>query len=205
MATGISVGWNCLPASRGIDVGLRERRCNGYRTCPFDMCVSTYEGMLRCLSEDFCYLTDPAHLSVITAPFSVGGIKADEPLICNTRYAFIFNHESPGHAQLYLHQRWPGGPNHFVANSFAEFRSRYDRRIENFRSYVRAESSTVYLLTSHPDDIDPGSRRLFKALRAGSLLPGTVNIVQTEAQWDEGEVRANYNEHVRLAQAMALS
>ena len=40
-----------------------------------------------------------------TAPFKTGGIVKKEKLIYNSRYRFIFNHESPGHANLYIKQQ----------------------------------------------------------------------------------------------------
>lgn len=52
------------------------------------------------------------------AKHSAGGIVAGETLLVHTRYKIIFNHKSPGHANLWVQQGWPG----FVANDFAEFK-----------------------------------------------------------------------------------
>ena len=54
----------------------------------------------------------------------------------NTKYNFEFNHETPGHADLYLHENWPEGQNHFINNNYQYFIGRYMRRIQSFRNYL---------------------------------------------------------------------
>lgn len=137
---GISLGWNCFSAGMGVQTGIRKRKAQGYNTCPFDECISNYPGVVECVADDFKYFTDVNHLKVIPAEFTCGGIIQGEPLLYNTYYNFIFNHESPGHANLYEKQQWVGGKNHYVANDFLLFRDRYNRRIQNFRSYVNENS-----------------------------------------------------------------
>lgn len=133
---GISLGWNCTPAIYGVEHGIRKSKSNGYRTCPFDEMISNLKGLIECLDDDFRYLTDSNYLSVVPAPFASGGIKKGEPLIYNTKYKFIFNHESPGHADLYLSQKWEGGINNFIDEDFRLFKERYNRRVDNFRDYL---------------------------------------------------------------------
>ena len=48
-----SLGWNCDPASLGIEFGLRPSRADGYGTGPFDLKMSSYAGLCTCLAEDF--------------------------------------------------------------------------------------------------------------------------------------------------------
>jgi hypothetical protein len=50
---GISLGWNCYPAMYGVGNNLRGKKENGYKTCPFDECVSNYDGIIKCLNDDF--------------------------------------------------------------------------------------------------------------------------------------------------------
>jgi hypothetical protein len=133
---GISLGWNCEAASRGVDMKIRNIKENGYTTCPFDECLTNYDGIVLCIKEDFKYFYDENFLKIIPARFSTGGIKEGELLLVNTRYKFIFNHESPGHAGLYISQKWPGGINHYIADNYKLFIERYNRRIENFRNYL---------------------------------------------------------------------
>jgi Putative papain-like cysteine peptidase (DUF1796) len=142
---GISLGYNCSAASHGVDIGIRSRKSCGYNTCPFDEMNSNYEGLVRCLQDDFRYFTDVRYLRLIKH-LDTCNYYPGETLIYNTKYGFIFNHESPGHADLYKIQAWPGGINHFIENDFQKFRERYDRRIENFRNYIRSNSKIVFII-----------------------------------------------------------
>lgn len=139
----ISLGWNCESAIKSVNIGIRKRKIDGYLTCPFDECITNYDGIILCIKEDFKYLCDISYLQVIPAKFSTGGVIKGEKLLYNTRYNFIFNHESPDHANLYISQKWAGGKNHYIANNFALFIERYTRRISNFRSYIRNEKNAI--------------------------------------------------------------
>ena len=75
---GISIGYNCWAALYGIKKKLRLKKVHGYKTCPFDICITNYEGILKCIEDDFKYFTDPLHLKLIDAPFSVGSIIKNE-------------------------------------------------------------------------------------------------------------------------------
>ena len=147
----ISLGWNCSSASMGVDMGLRQTRAQGYRTCPFDEMNSNYAGVVECIRDDFKYFCDPMYL--VLRAFPPDHIYyPGETLIYNTRYNFIFNHESPGHANLYVTQAWSGGINHYVDNTFERFIERYTRRIENFRNYLAGLESVSFLITTSNTD-----------------------------------------------------
>ena len=87
----ISLGNNCSTAVWAVNNGLRVTKANGYNTCPFDLMVSNYKGVVECIRNNFIDFTNPAFLSLTSHG------------IFNTKYGFGFNHESPGHANLYLH------------------------------------------------------------------------------------------------------
>jgi hypothetical protein len=143
---GISFGWNCSSAVWAVHAGLRDTRSSGYRTCPFDEMLTNYAGVVECIRSDFEGFVDPANLVLrqipTTSPYCTG-----DTLVYNTRYRFLFNHESPGHADLYLHQAWPGGKEHYIANNWHAFRERYSRRIENFRTYMRSGVPITCIIT----------------------------------------------------------
>lgn len=145
---GISLGWNCTAAINGIARGLRIPKSAGYKTCPFDICATNYDGVVQCISEDFQFFTDPYYLEVMSAPFQIGNnsIALGEKLIYNNRYKFFFNHESPEHGDLYLKEEWPGGKDHFIQNNFEMFRKRYDARIQNFRNYILQGEKVIFIL-----------------------------------------------------------
>ena len=140
MSVGISLGWNCEPAIYGVNSGIRKRKEEGYTTCVFDEMVSNYPGVIQCLEEDFEGFVDPHNLELR----NIG-----ETMIYNTKYNFWFNHESPGHANLYITQNWEHGINHFIINNYKYFIERYKRRIENFRNYLRSGNHIYFILNRY--------------------------------------------------------
>jgi hypothetical protein len=131
----ISLGWRCRSAGHAVDIGIRTRKEDGYKTCPFDMMVSNYEGLVQCIRDDFKYFCDTQYLELRTT-------KEDtwwkgESFIYHKYYKFIFNHESPGHANLHNIECWKEGINHYILNDYNNFCIRYINRINNFRSYIK--------------------------------------------------------------------
>lgn len=145
---GISLGWNCGAATRGVELGIRKTKERGYKTCPFDIMNSNLPGIIKCLEEDFAHFLDSDYLKLVDIPVTEK-YHAGDTLIVNTRYGFIFNHESPGHANLYLTEEWRGGKYHFVKDDFLEFKKRYSSRIANFKEYMNS-ANTITFLVNHP-------------------------------------------------------
>ena len=143
---GISLGWNCHSANRGVTLGLRALKKDGYNTCPFDEAITNYPGIVDCIRSDFA---DFFSVTLKETSSDAAYYKGDM-LIYNPRYRFLFNHESPGHANLWRIEEWPGGINHFVDKNYEAFITRYQNRIENFRAYLRSGEPVVFLIT-HPD------------------------------------------------------
>ena len=140
---GISLGWNCYSAVWGVEAGIRKRKGGGYTTCPFDMMVTNYKGIVDCLNDDFKYFYDENYLELIKE------IKENEYTIYNNKYNFGFNHESPGHADLYITESWPEGINHFINNNYHNLKELYSRRIQNFRSYLLDSNNFItFIITS---------------------------------------------------------
>ena len=48
----ISLGWNCSPAIMRKNIFKQEKK-NGYLTQPFDLCVTPYSGLCKCLKDNF--------------------------------------------------------------------------------------------------------------------------------------------------------
>jgi hypothetical protein len=145
---GISLGWNCHSAVWATDNGIRSRKSDGYKTCPFDIIVTNYVGIVDCLLDDFKFMCDDKFLEVRP------GKSDNEVLIFNTKYNFIFNHESPGHADLYLKENWPEGKFHFTVDNFRNLKERYNRRIDNFRRYVSNPLNRVTFIMTSWDKTD---------------------------------------------------
>jgi hypothetical protein len=138
---GVSLGWNCLSASHGVSVGLRNTKQNGYKTCPFDEMITNCTGIIDCIMDDFEYFCDVKYLELIKDP------RNDEHLIYNNKYKFIFNHESPGHANLHIKEHWAKGANHYTMNDYEEFINRYKRRIQNFKDLLNSNKKITFILT----------------------------------------------------------
>jgi len=150
---GVSLGFLCQSASKGVELGIRPTKKKGYLTCPFDLCITNYAGIILCIKENFKYFCDTSYLSVIPAPFSAGTIVKSERLIYNTRYNFIFNHESPDHSTLWTRQAWSGGKTHYTDNNFALFIKRYQERITNFLTYLETREIT-FILGNYESNVD---------------------------------------------------
>lgn len=157
MTVGISLGWNCHSASWGVDHGFRGRRAQGYQTCPFDEMVTNYEGVVACIYNKLSDLTDPGLLQLANIPLTSPHNPGDT-LIHQKKYKFFFNHESPGHADLYIKEKWPGGKNHYIDNNFALLRERYDRRVANFNRYLHSGERIRFIIT-HPPGATPELHR----------------------------------------------
>ena len=150
MCEGISLGWNCNSASIGVSTGLRKTKQNGYKTCPFDEMITNYEGIIECIKDDFEHLCDIEYLELIKIPKESKWLNTNgdgDIMIYNKKYKFIFNHESPGHANLFLCQKWSKGINHYIINSYEEFINRYKRRITNIKDLLNSGKNIKFILT----------------------------------------------------------
>lgn len=187
--TAISLGWNCYSASRGVDLGYRNKKSMGYKTCPFDEMNTNYDGLVLCLRENFQYFCDPNYLKLQQFP-STCKYYSNETLIVNTRYGFIFNHESPGHANLFQTQAWSGGINHYVDNNYEKFIERYERRIRNFYDYVRSGEVVIFLITS-PDDNMIELRQVLNAMCMNRIIRFDI------------QDPIKYNDHMEIMQLVS--
>ena len=145
----VSIGWNCDSAVTGVSTGLRSRRCDGYKTCPFDLIISNYDGVVQCFEDDFKYFCDPGYLQLVQMPSTLKHFCTDgvgDMIIYNARYKFFFNHESPND-EYFVDESWVKGMGHFVMNNYEEFIKRFSRRIENMREMLRSGKHITFILT----------------------------------------------------------
>lgn len=150
MSEGISLGWNCNSASYGASTGLRNTKQNGYMTCVFDEMITNYKGLINCIMDDFDYLCDTKYLELIKIPKESKFLNTNgdgDVMIYNNKYNFIFNHESPGHANLYVSQNWSKGIDHYIINDYEEFKNRYNNRIKNIKELLNSEKKITFILT----------------------------------------------------------
>jgi hypothetical protein len=148
---GISLGFNCDSATYGVINNYRKTKENGYKTCPFDLMISNYQGIIDCINDDFKYFTNLENLEILKSNSKSIFITNNnqDNLIYNNKYKFIFNHESPGHANLYLTENWENGINHYTNNSYQKFIERYNNRINNFRYYINNGYFINFIITRY--------------------------------------------------------
>jgi hypothetical protein len=156
-AVGISLGMNGDAIMHGVSNGICETKENGYNTCPFDEMINNYPGLIECLRDDFKYFCDPEYLTLIET--------RDGPMIYNSKYKFIFNYESPGHADLYIEQKWPEGKNHFVNNNYKNFIERYTKRIQSFRDYLNSSGNFITFILIRYNTYQSNLKDLYDAIR----------------------------------------
>jgi hypothetical protein len=154
---GISLGWNCHSAVHGVNIGIRARRQAGYNTCPFDKMLSNFDGLVECIRDDFAHFTDDKYLSI-------NATDPADPCIMNLKYRFAFNHETPGHANLYITEQWPEGINHFTDNQYKNFKIRYQNRINNFRNYLSDPNNHITFIVTTWDKTEEDMKPLRDAL-----------------------------------------
>jgi hypothetical protein len=98
----------------------------------------------------FKYLCDIEYLELIKIPKESKWLNTNgdgDIMIYNNKYKFIFNHESPGHANLFITQKWSKGIDHYILNSYEEFINRYKRRIENIKDLLNSKKNIKFILT----------------------------------------------------------
>ena len=151
ISIGISLGWNCYTTGVSVIHGLRRLKKDGYKTCPFDLMISNYKGVIQCLYDDFKDFTNPEYLKLI--PNQDRKIleqfpnNTDDLMIYNTKYKFCHNHESVGYVNLYLTEDWEGGKTHFVDNNYEKLIERLNCRVQNFRNYMNSGNHINFLIT----------------------------------------------------------
>jgi hypothetical protein len=149
---GISLGSNCEAAVQGVANKLRLSKAENYQTCPFDIGLFNYNGVVECLRDKFKYFTDSRYLTTIEIQDTFGHYKKGVKVIYNSKYRFIFNHES-----------WQ----EFSANDFFYFKKRYNRRIDHFFEYINSaifRGSTINFLVATTVDAEEQMPRLIDAI-----------------------------------------
>ena len=150
MEESISLGWNCASATYGVANHIRSTKQNGYHTCPFDEMLTNYNGIIECIKDGLDDLYNPEYLELLHISKDSKLLNTDgkgDTVIYNRKYKFIFNHESPGHADLYILQNWKTGINHYISNNYAEFIKRYQRRCENMKTYLNSNKFIHFIIT----------------------------------------------------------
>ena len=176
---GISIGWNCHSAVWGVHNGVRHSKLNGYETCPFDEMITNYHGMIKCIQDDFKYLYDPNVLELVRIPIESKWLNTNgdgDIIIRNNKYNFIFNHESPGHANLYKTQNWKGGITHYIDNNYAKLIERYERRTHNFKNYLADSNNKISFILTRPTSNNNSAFEYMIGVKYPTLNYNIINL-----------------------------
>jgi len=108
---------------------------NGYKSCPFDLCITPFNALCKILENDFSTFFD--------------GLKIIEwhngTTAITNKCGIIFNHEGGGHSHLFKVGR--NYDTFFSKHNFKEFRIRYTRRIQNFQNYLKKANNITFVYT----------------------------------------------------------
>jgi len=144
----ISIGYNCSPRTY-IKSQLRLMKRNGYLTCPFDLCVSPFNALYKCIETDFEFFFD--ELSLIAGLNAPGdrSLAGTGMLNITNSYGFVFNHEGPSHSHLF--NKGTNDDSFYCKDNFKEFKLRYQRRIDNFKNYIINNERITFVVYYHLD------------------------------------------------------
>ena len=140
----ISLGCTCAPRTHIKNhIGLSSE--NGYLTCPFDLCITNFEGLYDCIESDFQYFFEGLRL--------IPGMNADGDrtncgvggMNITNHYNMVFNHEGSTHSHLFSEGK--NDDFFYIKNDFENFRKRYLKRIENFQNYINNYNTINFVYT----------------------------------------------------------
>ena len=145
----ISLGRNCEPRVY-LKNKLDLTKDKGYLTCPFDLCVSSFDSVYNCLSTDFKHFFE--NLELIRGANAEG----DRSKAGNGRkniknsYNIIFNHEGSTHSHMF--KEGTNDDEYYIRDDFKKFRERYKRRIANFKKYIFFNTDITFVTKDYTKD-----------------------------------------------------
>ncbi len=131
----ICLGTYCLPRVIATVCHFKLKKEQGEKTCPFDLAFCwNFDGILDVLDKEFMnfftnleydYFYNENVRNDLSAYFTA---KLEAKFWKNEHFGFIFNHET--------------------GFSFDDFKSRYEKRINNFYEYIKDNDTELYFLIS---------------------------------------------------------
>lgn len=144
----ISIGCQCDPRIY-IKKLLNLTHDNGYKSCPFDLCITPFESLCNCIETDFKFFFDNLH--------TIPGEKADgdrskcSDVLLNIKnyYGMTFNHEGSTHSHLFKEGK--NDDQFYIRDDFKKFKERYSLRINNFLNYIEENNEIIFIHSLHKD------------------------------------------------------
>lgn len=139
----ISLGYNCSP--RGyIKHTLGITKGNGYLSCPFDLCITPFESLYKCIETDFKYFFDDLRLIPGMCADGRPSNDVENKQNITNYYNIIFNHEGSTHSHLF--DMGKNDDLFYIRNDFEKFKERYSARINNFRNYMKEYDHIIFII-----------------------------------------------------------
>lgn len=137
----ISLGHNCNPRIY-LKKTFNYSKSNGYKSCPFDLCITPYSSLYDCIETDFKYFFD--HLTIIPWLNAEGKrLHYNNPNAITNKYGMIFNHEGSGHSHLFNNGK--NDDEYYTRDDFKIFKEKYSNRILNFRNYLNEHNEIIFV------------------------------------------------------------
>ncbi len=136
----ISLGYNCDPRIY-MKKKLKITKNNGYKSCPFDLCITNFDALCKCIETNFENFFNELKLipgSNAEGNREKGGLGK---LNIINFYNMIFNHESPTHSHLFIEGK--NDDEYYTRNNFLKFKERYENRINNFFNYIICKKKII--------------------------------------------------------------
>lgn len=124
----VPLGYDCIPRTILTRWGIKHSKAQGELTCPFDLSHHSYDSICELIESDFADYTNSEYLKPIFTEVHDGGTV----FVRNIKYHCGFNHE----------RGW-----HWIENNFELFKTRYQKRIQNFYQYLN-DYPVLFVLTT---------------------------------------------------------
>jgi hypothetical protein len=113
---------------------------SGYKSCPFDLCITSYDALYKCIKDDFKNFFDLSISPGMNADGDRSKCGIGLRNITNS-YGIVFNHEGATHSHLFNEGR--NDDDFYIRNDFEKFKQRYTQRIQNFHNYMHEYDKIV--------------------------------------------------------------
>ena len=157
----ISLGYNCDPRIC-IKYNMGLNKDNGYKTCPFDLCITSFESLCKCIETDFQYFFDDLRLipGGCADGRNINDLKGKHNI--TNHYNIIFNHEGSTHSHLFKDNK--NDDLFYIRNDFEKFKERYALRINNYKEYISNYNKIIFIYKKDKTDDKYNPEILFKLL-----------------------------------------
>lgn len=138
----ISLGYNCCPRIF-IKNKYNLSKEIGYKTCPFDLCITNFYSLLDTLDYNFKNFFEDLKVIPWGNADGIRDLAGIGKTAITNKSKIIFNHEGGSHSHLFKEGR--NDDNFYIRNNFKEFKKRYNNRINNFKNYLSENDKITFI------------------------------------------------------------